>query len=83
MAIRVVLWGAVSAEFTDGKKEFDIEARNLRGAIKAMDALYPGLGVVLEEETMIAIDGQIYETTYFQKLTDGCELFFLPKLEAG
>ena len=45
-------------------REFTVEARNLRGVIKAMDELYPGLGEHLEEETASVIDGAIHETAY-------------------
>jgi hypothetical protein len=41
---------------------------NLRGVIREMDRLYPGLGHHLEEETTVAIDGQIHETAYFQPI---------------
>jgi hypothetical protein len=50
-------------------REFTVEAKNLRGVIKEMDRLYPGLGEHLEEETTVAIDGTIP--------------FFIPKLEGG
>jgi molybdopterin synthase sulfur carrier subunit len=40
-------------------REFTVEAKNLRGVIKEMDRLYPGLGEHLEEETTVAIDGTI------------------------
>jgi sulfur-carrier protein len=43
-------------------REFTVEARNLRGVIKEMDKLYPGLGHDLEEETTVAIDREIHET---------------------
>jgi hypothetical protein len=43
----------------------------------------PGLGHHLEEETTVAIDGQIDETAYFQPIHPGCEIFFIPKLEGG
>ena len=58
-------------------------AQNLRGVIKEMDRLYPGLGLHLEEETTVAIDGAIHETAYFQPIREGCEIFFIPKLEGG
>ena len=51
--------------------------------IKAMDARFPGLGAYLEEETSVAIDGQIQETAYFQPLRERAEVYFLPKIEAG
>jgi molybdopterin synthase sulfur carrier subunit len=46
--------------------------------------MYPGLGEHLEEETTVAIDGAIHDAPgYFQKLRQGSEVFFIPKLEGG
>ena len=81
--VKVVLSTGTSLARTGGEKEFEVEARNLRGVIKAMDARFPGLGTYLEEETTVAIDGQIHETAYFQRLGEGAEVYFLPKIEAG
>jgi sulfur-carrier protein len=83
MTARVVFTAGFSRRYTGGVREFTVEARNLRGVIKAMDQLYPGLGHHLEEETTVAIDGQIHETAYFQPIRPGCEVFFIPKLEGG
>jgi sulfur-carrier protein len=83
MTVHVVLSTGSSSEFTNGEKEFDIEARNVRGVIKVLDAKFPGFGEFLEAETMVAIDGELFEDGLYQPLRDGCELFFLPKLEAG
>src|SRR5271165_4960554 len=83
MAARVVFTSGFSRRYTGGVREFTVEARNLRGVIKAMDRLYPGLGEHLEEETTVAIDGAIHETAYFQPIREGCEIFFIPKLEGG
>ena len=81
---RVVLSSGFSRRYTGGKREFDIEAKSLRDVIKALDALYPGLGEHLEEETTVAIDGEIHDQpTYFQKVRPGCEIFFIPKIEGG
>ena len=81
MAARVVFTAGFSRRYTAGVREFEIEARNLRGVIREMDRLYPGHH--LEEETTVAIDGQIHETAYFQPIRPGCEVFFIPKLEGG
>ena len=43
MTVKVVLWGDLSREHTAGVKEFEVEARNLRGVIKTLDEQYPGL----------------------------------------
>ena len=83
MTARVVFTAGFSRRYTDGVREFEIEAKNLRGVIREMDRLYPGLGHHLEEETTVAIDGQIHETAYFQPIGPGCEIFFIPKLEGG
>ena len=83
VTVKVVLSTGTSLSHTGGEKEFEVEARNLRGVIRAMDARFPGLGAYLEEETTVAIDGQIHETAYFQRLGEGAEVYFLPKIEAG
>jgi len=80
---RVVLVGGLSRRYTGGVQEFSIAAKNLRGVIKEMDKLYPGLGEHLEEETTVAIDGEIHEVTYYQAVRPGSEIFFIPKLEGG
>jgi hypothetical protein len=87
MTARVVFTAGFSRRYTGGVREFTVEAKNLRGVIKAMDQLYPGLGHHLEEETTVAIDGAlhetVHETAYFQPLRPGSEVFFIPKLEGG
>jgi hypothetical protein len=55
----------------------------VRGVIKVLEARFPGLGEFLEEEAMCAIDGEIFESAIYEGLRDGCEIYFLPKLEAG
>ena len=83
MTVRVVLSTGTGLARTNGEKEFEIDAHNLRGVIKAMNARFPGLGDYLEEETSVAIDGEIHEVAYFQKLRENAEVYFLPKIEAG
>jgi sulfur-carrier protein len=84
VTVRVVFTDGLSHLYTGGKKEFEIQARNLRGIIKALDAQYPGLAEHLEEETTVAIDGEIHESgNYVQPVREGSEVFFIPKLEGG
>ena len=72
-----------SFDHTGGEKEFDIEAKDVRGIIKIMEERFPGFGEFLEEDAMVAIDGEIFESAAYRRLRDGCEVYFLPKLEAG
>ncbi len=81
--MRVVLASRFGQAYTRGIKEFDLDAKNLRGVINAMNELYPGLGEHLERETMVAIDGEIREIVYSQPLRPGCELMFIPRIEGG
>ena len=78
-----MLISSLSRDFTAGENEFEIEASTLYDVIRALDQRYPGLGEHLEEETSVAIDGEIYEVAYFHPLRPGCEIFFIPKIEGG
>jgi len=81
---RVVLTGGLSRRYTGGVQEFSIEAKNLRGVLKELDRLHPGLADHLEHETTVAIDGAIHEDVgYYQTVKPGSEIFFIPKLEGG
>jgi sulfur-carrier protein len=81
---RVVLSSGFSRRYTGGVREFAVEAKTLRDVIKEMDRRFPGLGEHLEEETTVAIDGEIHDQVgYFQPVRQGCEVFFIPKLEGG
>jgi molybdopterin synthase sulfur carrier subunit len=83
VAVRVVLSTGVGDEYAGGEKEFEFEAKNVRAVLKALDERFPGLGQFLEEQSSVAIDGQLHEAAYFQKLNDGAEVYFLPLIEAG
>ena len=80
---RVVLTSSLSSHYTGGAKAFEIVAKSLYDVIRALDERYPGLGGHLEEETSVAIDGEIHEVGYYQQLRPGCEIFFIPKIEGG
>ena len=60
-----------------------MEANNLRGVIRAMENCFPGLGHTLEEETTVAINGELHETGYFQPVPPDAEVFFIPRIEGG
>ena len=81
--VRVVFTAGFSNAHTAGVREFQVRARNMRGVIKHMDAIFPGLGEVLEEDTNVSVDGELHEVVYTQPVYPGSEIFFMPKLEAG
>jgi len=83
MPARVVLTNGFSRSYTGGVTEFEIDAKTLGGVIKEMDRRFPGLGEHLEEETTVAIDGEIHDVGYYQIVGPSSEVFFIPKLEGG
>jgi hypothetical protein len=83
MPARVVLTNGFSRRYTGGLTEFEIDAKTLGGVIKEMERRYPGLGEHLEEETTVAIDGEIHDVGYYQIVGPSSEVFFIPKLEGG
>ena len=80
---RVVFTTGFSRRYTGGVKEFSIRAKNLRGVIKEMDAKFPGLATTLEEETTVAVDGELFEIDFLVPVKPGAEVFFIPKIEGG
>ena len=81
---RVVFTTGFSRRYTGGVTEFPVAAKTLRGVIREMDRKFPGLAETLEEETTVAIDGEIHETlAYSHPVKPGAEIFFIPKLEGG
>ncbi len=81
--VRVVFTTGFSRRYTGGVREFEIEARNLRHVIREMDVMFPGLANTLEEETTVAIDGELYEIDFTKPVKEGAEIFFIPKIEGG
>ena len=80
---RVVLIGGLGGYYTGGVNEFEIEAKTLHDVISALDERYPGLGEYLEEESAVAVDGEIQQVSYAQPVRPGSEIFFIPSIEGG
>jgi sulfur-carrier protein len=83
MTATVAFTSGFARKYTNGVREFEVEASNLRGVIREMEKLFPGLGHALEEETTVAINGEMHETGYFQQVPPGAEVFFIPRIEGG
>ena len=79
MTVRVVLSTGTGLARTNGEKEFEIDAHNLRGVIKAMNARFPGLGDYLEEETSVAIDGETPRGRVLSETAGECRGVFSAK----
>jgi molybdopterin converting factor small subunit len=80
---RVVFTTGFSRRYTGGVTEFAVPAKTLRGVIREMDKKFPGLAETLEEETTVAIDGELHEIDFLRPIKPGAEVFVIPKIEGG
>jgi sulfur-carrier protein len=80
---KVVLQKEVAQEFTDGVTDIEVEAKNVRQLIKALDQKYPGMGERLRARAAVAIDGEIFQDPFLEAVGADSEVYFLPKIEGG
>lgn len=79
----VVLANSLSHQYTGGKTKFEVQASRVRDILSALEDLFPGIRVHLEEETAVSINGMIYDDAFLQEVNEETEVFFIPKLDAG
>jgi sulfur-carrier protein len=80
--VTVGLWGSLRP-FADGAHFVEVEAKDLRGVVKALGEKFPGMKPVLDGGVSLSIDGRIYTDRWFQKVGPESEVFILPRLVGG
>jgi len=80
---RVVLTTALAGRFTDGETEMEFAVDSVRKLLKQLDESYPGLGDEIQNAQLLAIDGEIFQEAFLQKLKPDAEVYVLPKLGGG
>ena len=74
---------------TDGVKQIDMEADNVRQVIDRLETLYPGIKDRLVESGQIrsnlavAIDGEIARMGLLEKIGEAREIHFVPAIGGG
>ena len=81
--VQVVLTTDLARQFTDGEKQIELEGKNIRQLVRALDERHPGLGAVLLGGMMVAIDGQIFSDPFLEPVEADSEVCFLPALGGG
>jgi molybdopterin converting factor small subunit len=66
-----------------GVAEVELVAKDVRGAVAALDARFPGFAKALGTRFAVAIDGEILNDAWLERLPSGSELHFLPALSGG
>ena len=80
---KVVLQAKIANQFTAGTTQLDIEAKNIRQLIEALDQRYPGMGTHLSTNTAVAIDGEIFQEPYLESIGTDSEIHLLPMIGGG
>ena len=67
---------------TDGVRELEVECKNFRSLVRALNEKWPGIDDVLSK-TAVAIDGQIYQDAWLEPIQPNSEVFFMQRIEGG
>ena len=67
---------------TGGTREVEVECKNFRTLVRALNEKWPGIDEVLQK-TAVAIDGQIYQDAWLEPIGPNAEVFFMHRIEGG
>ncbi len=70
-------------QIAGGESEFDIDARTVRGVLRALVKLHPALEPHLEEGIAVAIDGEIFQDAWFADVGPHSEVHIMPRIAGG
>jgi molybdopterin converting factor small subunit len=72
---------------TGGTSRIEVEGRNVRQVLRALDERFPGLVDELKATTAIAIDGEIIgqrlEDAVLERVQADSEVYFIPAVAGG
>jgi len=79
---RVILTGGLRALAGD-RGEIEVEARNVRELLRALEKHVPGIEDRVEQGLAIAIDGDIIQDPLLEPVSPDSEIHFLPPIQGG
>ena len=68
---------------TGGEEQVEVQARDVRGLVRALDRRFPGFARSLGDGFAVAIDGEILQDPWLEPVPEEGELHFLPALAGG
>ncbi|MGC9368191.1 MAG: MoaD/ThiS family protein [Paracoccaceae bacterium] len=80
--VQVRLWGSLASAIGD-QSEVEIEASTLRELLDGLAERYPALRPQLERGVSVAIDGLLYNDSWFTPIKEDSEVVLLARLEGG
>ena len=79
---RVVLSGTLK-QLAGGASEIELNARDVRQLLRVLSERYPELAPHLESGYAIAIDGEIFQDTWFAPIRPDSEVHLVPAIRGG
>ena len=80
---RVVIAGGDCSAYTGKVSEFDVTANTVGRMIRELDMRYPGLGDHIQRRMAVVIDGEIHQDALGATLSEGAEVYLIPKIGGG
>ena len=76
------LWGALRPA-AGGASVVQVHAKTIRELFRKLEENYPGMAPHFARGVAVSIDGKIYRDTWDQELTEGAEIYLLPRIQGG
>ncbi|WP_111735672.1 MoaD/ThiS family protein [Roseovarius amoyensis] len=80
--VKVRIWGSLQSA-TDDRAEVEIDAGTLRELLDGLAREYPALRPQLERGVSVAIDGKVYNDSWFTPISPDSEVVLLARLRGG
>lgn len=71
------------ASFTDGEREFIVDADTVGAIITQLNERYPGLGPLLRHGSSVAINSAIIANGEFERVGSNTSVHFIAKVTGG
>lgn len=83
MAVAHVTLTGNLLQFTGGQAHFEIDARDIRGLMRELAKRFPDVSPHLDEGLAVAINGEIFQDTWFEPIPEGAEVHIMPAIGGG
>ena len=80
--VKVRVWGSLQWA-TDDQAEVEVAAGTLRELLDGLAAKYPALRPQLDRGVSVAIDGKVYNDSWFTPVAPDSEVVLLARLRGG
>lgn len=80
--VQVKIWGSLAAA-TEDQTMVEIEAGTLRELLDGLAERYPAIRPQLDRGVSVAIDGRVYNDSWFTPIKPDSEVVLLARLKGG